>query len=79
MSEANLINDTIKVVKYITEKKPDDTIIMVGHSMGGAIASKATEKIMKDPTTYPFAEHIHGLFVIDVAEGSAIDALPFME
>lgn len=79
MSEQNLIEDTIKVVQWVTEKNPDDTVIMVGHSMGGAIASKATEKMMKEKESYPFAKHLHGLFVIDVAEGSALDALPFME
>lgn len=43
--------------------------------MGGAVATKATEALLKGH----FAERIQGLIVIDVVEGSAIEALPFME
>jgi protein phosphatase methylesterase 1 len=52
---------------------------MVGHSMGGSIATKTTDKLYNNLALYPFAKNIHGLFVIDVVEGSAMDALPFME
>lgn len=52
---------------------------MVGHSMGGSIATKATAKILKDYHDQEWHKQIQGLFVIDVVEGSAMDALPFME
>jgi protein phosphatase methylesterase 1 len=48
LSEETLINDTIEVVKYVHTKYPNSSIIMVGHSMGGSIATKATSKILKD-------------------------------
>lgn len=43
--------------------------------MGGAIAAKSTEYLL----TTKFADRIQGLIVIDVVEGTAIEALPFME
>jgi protein phosphatase methylesterase 1 len=66
-------------------KFPDETMIIVGHSMGGSIATKATAEIMKNEDTEEtglykeLTKKICGLIVIDVVEGSAIDALPFME
>jgi protein phosphatase methylesterase 1 len=60
-------------------------MIILGHSMGGSIATKATAEIFKneDYDTTGLLKHltkkICGLIVIDVVEGSAIDALPFME
>lgn len=60
-------------------------MIIMGHSMGGSIATKTTAEILKNENN-PEAEiyrkltkKICGLIVIDVVEGSAIDALPFME
>mmetsp|Transcript_33100 Transcript_33100/g.50757 ORF Transcript_33100/g.50757 Transcript_33100/m.50757 type:complete len:194 (+) Transcript_33100:521-1102(+) len=52
---------------------------MVGHSMGGSIATKATNHIQTELKGEAWTEHIKGLFIIDVVEGSAMDALPFME
>jgi protein phosphatase methylesterase 1 len=45
----------------------------VGHSLGGSIASKFVEKV---EANYP--GKIQGLVVIDVVEGTALEALPFM-
>jgi len=73
------------VIKYLDAKFPDETMIVLGHSMGGSIATKATAEILKNednPETEVFeklTKKICGLIVIDVVEGSAIDALPFME
>ena len=44
--------------------------------MGGSIACFATEKISNSS---PFKDRIAGLVVIDVVEGTAMEALPFME
>ncbi len=52
---------------------------MVGHSMGGSIATKASAKIVNEHKGEKWAAHLQGLFVIDVVDGSAMDALPFME
>lgn len=46
LSEEVLVNDTIEVFKYITGVFKDQSIILVGHSMGGSIATKAAHKIL---------------------------------
>jgi protein phosphatase methylesterase 1 len=79
LSEQTLINDTITVFKHITDMFHDASIILVGHSMGGSIATKASMKIMSEYKGEEWHAHLQGLFVIDVVEGSAMDALPFME
>jgi protein phosphatase methylesterase 1 len=48
LTEENLINDSIEILEYVKQRWPDDTIVTVGHSMGGAIAAKATERVIKD-------------------------------
>ena len=48
-------------------------IIVIGHSMGGAIAAKAC---LEDQTNGGI---VSGLIMVDVVEGSAIDALPHMD
>jgi len=45
LSEATLINDTIEIVKYVSSLFTDSSIIIVGHSMGGAIATKTVAAI----------------------------------
>jgi len=79
MTEANLINDTIEVVKYITAKFPDQSIIIVGHSMGGSIAVKCVHEIQTSHAEEEWSKHIMGMIIIDVVEGSAMEAIPFME
>lgn len=79
LSQKTLIDETILVLKHVVEKYPNQSIIMVGHSMGGSIATKATDYINQNHKDDKWAEHIKGLFIIDVVEGSAMEALPFME
>ena len=80
LSEENLINDTISVLNYINEKYPLDNIIVIGHSMGGSVATKTCEEIFKNQDKYKdLYDKIQGLMVIDVVEGTAMEALPFME
>ena len=50
MSEETLINDAIDVMKYVCHKYNEASIIVVGHSMGGSIATKATAKVLHDYT-----------------------------
>ena len=78
LSEETLITDTIRVFRHVAARYKDASIILVGHSMGGSIATKASARIMSSPGE-EWARHLQGLFVIDVVEGSAMDALPFME
>ena len=48
MSQETLIADTIEVLNYVHEKFADRSIILVGHSMGGAIAIKTATKIEQE-------------------------------
>jgi len=79
MSEATLINDAIVIFEQVSALFHDRSIILVGHSMGGSIATKTASKILGDFKVKPWSRQLLGLFVIDVVEGSAMDALPFME
>lgn len=45
MSEDTLIKDTLEVLMYVRELFKDSSIILVGHSMGGSIATKTASKI----------------------------------
>ena len=47
--------------------------------MGGSIAAKVCHKIENEMATTQLGKAVLGLFVIDVVEGTAMDALPFME
>jgi protein phosphatase methylesterase 1 len=48
--------------------------------MGGSIATKTLAHIFQQEEKYPILyEKFAGLVVIDVVEGTALDALPFME
>ena len=79
-SEKTLINDTIQVLNHVHEKYPEENLILLGHSMGGSIATKTCCQILKEEQKYPeLYKKMQGLIVIDVVEGTAMDALPFME
>jgi uncharacterized membrane protein YcfT len=47
--------------------------------MGGSIATKTYDFCQNNLSKESWFDHIKGLFIIDVVEGSAMDALPFME
>ena len=79
MSQANLISDTLEVLNYVHAKFPERTIILVGHSMGGAIAVKTINHIETQMAGSDLEKCIMGVCIIDVVEGTAMEALPFME
>lgn len=60
--------------------KPESTIIILGHSLGGAIAAKLAYNLSKDQGLgiEEIRKRVCGLVIIDVVEGSAMEALPFM-
>lgn len=60
------IRDVAAVIDVIEHDAP---IILVGHSMGGAVAVRAA----------PLISNLYGLGVIDVVEGTAMDALASMQ
>ncbi|XP_015594392.1 protein phosphatase methylesterase 1 isoform X2 [Cephus cinctus] len=71
-NEEDLSADTLALdVAGIIESVSDDQtpIILVGHSMGGAVAVKAA----------PLITNLAGVVVIDVVEGTAMDALTSMQ
>jgi protein phosphatase methylesterase 1 len=77
-----LIEECMQVLEYVIHKYQDASIIICGHSLGGALAAKLTYNIVHPEEEKDFGfdkTHIKGCFVIDVAEGSALSALPFME
>ncbi len=51
LSEETLVNDVINVFKHVSEMFNEASIILVGHSMGGSIATKASHKILSDHKT----------------------------
>ena len=80
LSQETLIRDTIRVLEFVNEKFPGECMVVVGHSMGGSIATKTVAEVFKNKDTYPVLfDLIQGLIVIDVVEGTAMEALPFME
>ena len=79
LDQENLVKDTLCVVQHVAAHLPEQSIILVGHSMGGSIAVKAAHAIQTSFKEEAWAKHVMGAFVIDVVEGSAMDALPFME
>ena len=74
-----LVDETIAAIKYLAKTFPENTIILVGHSMGGAIATKTAAELESNYKDEDWAKHVQGLIVIDVVEKTALDALPFME
>nr|SVE80774.1 EOG090X07NZ [Daphnia magna] len=70
LSAETQAEDVVSVVKHVFGSDPPP-IVLIGHSMGGAIAvhATATEQL---PT-------IAGLIVIDVVEGTAMEALASMQ
>ena len=79
MSQETLISDSLEVLNYVHQKFSNRTIIVIGHSMGGAIATKTVRKIERELAGSDLALAIGGVVIIDVVEGTAMEALPFME
>ena len=52
LSQETLIQDTIEVLNFVSSEFPEDNIIVVGHSMGGSIATKTCEYILKNKAQY---------------------------
>lgn len=80
LSKEQLIEDAISVIDYITSipQFANDTIVLVGHSMGGSIATFTYQAIFERKMK-SLLQKILALLIIDVVEGTAMDALPFME
>ena len=79
LHEETLIQDTLRVLNYIHTKNPTKAINLCGHSMGGSIATKTAWRITQDMKDTKLYKALVSLFIIDVVEGTAMEALPFME
>ena len=53
-------------------------MIILGHSLGGGVAVKTCKHILKTEFNKDLYDKIQGLIVVDVVEGSAMEAIPFM-
>ncbi|RWS12712.1 Protein phosphatase methylesterase 1-like protein [Dinothrombium tinctorium] len=74
LSVATLCRDVGNVFRKLTENETDvPPVILVGHSMGGALAVHCANNLQQQITT------LVGLVVIDVVEGTAMEALKGMQ
>ncbi|GAA5876754.1 hypothetical protein JCM8547_002037 [Rhodosporidiobolus lusitaniae] len=66
-------NDLYELLKAVYPDRAEaPSLVLVGHSMGGAVVADACNRIQKD------VADVTGVVVVDVVEGTAIDALPGM-
>lgn len=80
LSMENLYKQAFNILREIIRLKPESTIVLLGHSLGGSIAAMLANKLGKEQGlgTEGLKKKVCGLVIIDVVEGSAIEALPFM-
>ncbi len=74
MSIETLCAEAIEVLKQIMNKFPEKNVIVMGHSLGGSIAAFITDKLTNSESN----DKIVGSIIIDVVEGTALEALPLM-
>ncbi|KAJ3732169.1 Alpha/Beta hydrolase protein [Lentinula guzmanii] len=68
-----LVNDFVEVIQTVyPDPQASPSLILVGHSMGGSIVTRACTMLLDEKYK------IGGVVVLDVVEGSAIEALPHM-
>jgi protein phosphatase methylesterase 1 len=65
-------------LEFVHARFPEHSLNLIGHSMGGSIATKTAFKIEKEMGHSPLSKALQSIFIIDVVEGTAIEALPFM-
>ena len=71
LSGATLVDDVKSVVEAVQLNSQDKSgVVLVGHSMGGALAARLAEAGV---------DGLAGLVVVDVVEGTALDALAGMQ
>ena len=74
LSGSTLVEDVKAVVEKVQQDKwgscDQSGVVLVGHSMGGALAARLAEAGI---------DGLAGLVVVDVVEGTALDALAGMQ
>jgi protein phosphatase methylesterase 1 len=79
LSQENLISDTLRVMEFVRVRHPNQSLTLCGHSMGGSIAVKTARRLETTLKDTPLAKALSAIVIIDVVEGTAMEALPFME
>lgn len=74
MKIETLLAEATEVLKELLKRYPDPNFVIVGHSLGGSIACRLTDAASHEA----WGKRVQGMIIIDVAEGTAIEALPFM-
>lgn len=74
----SLIQQTLRVITHIRRLYPENNIVLLGHSLGGSIAVKTLDYIMKEKDFEYLRDRFVGIIVVDVVEGTALKALPHM-
>ncbi|TFK73223.1 protein phosphatase methylesterase [Pluteus cervinus] len=68
-----LVEDLLEIVKVIFPKPAESpSLLLIGHSMGGSVVVRCCPLLLEQKY------RVAGVTVIDVVEGSAIEALPHM-
>ncbi|KAF7317339.1 Protein phosphatase methylesterase 1 [Mycena chlorophos] len=73
---ATLVDDFVAIVRTVFPSSPSNPpppLLLIGHSMGGAVVAHSSPKLQSA------GFHLLGIAVLDVVEGSAIEALPHMQ
>ena len=73
LSASTLTNDVFRILTYLFDIDNIPPVVLMGHSMGGAIAVHCASSLQE------LMPRIIGLIVIDVVEGTAMDALHSMQ
>lgn len=76
LSLETLVDACHEALLFVHSRAPDSTIVLVGHSLGGNLAAKLERRLEGEGGQ--LSEAVVGLVIIDVVEGSAKEALPFM-
>lgn len=80
LSLKNLTEDALLVLrKMFPISAPQPTLVLVGHSMGGAVAVSLAHALMDEQTPALARPRVAGVAVLDVVEGTALAALPSMK
>jgi len=58
LSEETLIEDTLIVFQHVSKMFREASIVLVGHSMGGSIATKTCAKILSDFKSEEWAKQL---------------------
>ncbi|KAK7017343.1 protein phosphatase methylesterase 1 [Favolaschia claudopus] len=68
-----LVEDFVHILRAVwAQAATAPTLLLVGHSMGGSVVTRAVPRIQEA------GYRVSGIAVLDVVEGTAIDALPHM-